>query len=150
MSDLVCPFCKVAVLSHDGEECLDAWMALSILRKSVHAKEVHVGDTTIVRTEYEAFPPDLESALPLTIRSYSRDANAIQDILVAALVGSLAFASRVALSLREGEGTDPNDLIWEARFRPVTDERGPEWWAATAPTLPLAVARAALIAREAT
>lgn len=154
---IVCPFCKVQVISHEAMGCLDAWLALSVLKQAVNTIQVvdHIrgyigGDGEVLRTEYEAYPADLAARDTAAIPPYSANAEAIQTILAASLVGVLAFAERVALSLRQGGTSDPNDLVWEARLRPITEEKSPEWWAATAPTFPLAVARAVLIAREAT
>lgn len=153
MIEIACPFCRTDVKSHEAKGCLDAWLALSVLKQAVNTIQVvqrgsYSGEATL--TEYEAYPADLAARDSAAIPPYSANAEAIQTILAASLVGILAFAERVALSLRQGESADPNDLVWEARFRPITEEKSPEWLAATAPTFPLAVARAVLIAREAT
>jgi hypothetical protein len=154
MTDIVCPFCSVEVNSHEAQPCLDAWMALSILKQAVNTIQVvdhlrgYIAGSEILRTEYEAYPADIAARETVAIPAYSRDAEATQAILAASLVGVLAFADRIALSLRMAPSVDSNDLVWEVRFRPITEEKSPEWWAATAPTFPLAVARAALIARE--
>jgi hypothetical protein len=154
MTDIVCPFCKVEVNSHEALPCLDAWLALAVLKQAVNTITVVdqirglIAGEEALRTEYEAYPADIAARETVAIPAYSRDAEAIQAILAASLVGTHSFAERLALSLSQADNTDPNDLIWEARFRPITEEKLPEWWSAKAPTFPLAVARAALIASE--
>jgi len=152
MTEITCPFCSVEVNSHETQPCLDAWLALAVLKQSVNTIVVmdqlrgSVSGEEIL--EFEAYPADIAARETVAIPAYSRDAEAIQAILVASLVGTHAFAERLALSLGQADGADPNDLIWEARFRPITEEKLPEWWSAKAPTFPLAVARVALIASE--
>lgn len=154
MTDIVCPFCSVEVNSHEALPCLDAWLALAVLKQAVNTISVvdhlrgYVDGGEVLRTEYEAYPADIAARETVSIPPYGRNAEAVQAILAASLVGTHSFAERLALSLSQADGAEPNDLIWEARFRPITEEKLPEWWSAKASTFPLAVARAALIARE--